>query len=84
MKINADFSDLNAAANMMLPQSTVHDLHSSTLEIFLLTIEKQMDIENANADANHFIASAVDATLVRLYNNVRSAQVSAIERETGA
>ena len=63
---------------------TIEALHSSTLEIFLLAIEKQMDIEHANADSNHFIASAVDATLVRLYNNVRCAQVSAIERETGA
>ena len=63
---------------------TIEALHSSTLEIFLLTIEKQMDTEHANADPNHFIAAAVDATLVRLYNNVRCAQVSAIERETGA
>lgn len=63
---------------------TIFDLHSSALEIVLLAIEKQMDIEHENADPNHFIASAVDATLVRLYNNVRCAQVSAIERETGA
>ena len=62
----------------------IESLHSSSLEIFLLAIEKQMDIEHASADSNHFIASAVDATLVRLYNNVRCAQVSAIERETGA
>jgi hypothetical protein len=63
---------------------TIDALHSSTLEIFLLAIEKQMDIEQKNADSNHFIASAVDAALVRLYNNVRCAQISAIERETGA
>ena len=63
---------------------TIEALHSSTLEIVLLAIEKQMDIEHVNAEPNHFIASAVDAALVRLYNNVRCAQVSAIERETGA
>ena len=63
---------------------TIDSLHSSTLEIFLLAIEKQMDVEHKNADPNHFIASAVDAALVRLYNNVRCAQVSAIERETEA
>ena len=62
----------------------IEALHSSSLEVFLLAIEKQMDIEYANADPNHFIASAVDATLARLYSNVRCAQVSAIERETGA
>jgi hypothetical protein len=63
---------------------TIEALHSSTLEIFLLTIEKQMDIEHANADSNHFIASAVNSALLRLHYKVRSAQVSAKTRETGA
>lgn len=67
-----------------IPEPTIHDLHSTTLEAFLVAIEKQMDFEHKNADPNHFIASAVDAALVRLYNNVRCEQVSAIERETGA
>jgi hypothetical protein len=67
-----------------IPEPTIHDLHSAVLETFLVAIEKQMDNEHKSADPNHDIASAVDAVLVRLYNNVRCAQVSAIERETGA
>lgn len=67
-----------------IPEPTIYDLHSTVLEPFLVAIEREMDFHHRNADPNTFIAGAVDAALVRLYNEVRCAQVSAIERETGA
>jgi hypothetical protein len=65
---------------------TIEALHSSTLEIFLISIEKQMDIEAREHDEqdNWSGGMAAAGALSALYNNVRCAQVNAIERETGA
>lgn len=56
-----------------IPEPTIYDLHSTVLEAFLVAIDKAADITAPSDDA-----------LWALYREVRSAQVSAIERETGA
>ena len=59
-----------------IPDPTIHDLHSTTLEAFLVAIEKQMD-SCASDDT--------DLTgLYRLFCNVETTKAAAIERETGA
>ena len=54
-----------------IPEPTIHDLHSTVLEAFLVAIDKAADITPKSDDG-----------LWTLYREVRSAQVSAIERET--
>jgi hypothetical protein len=92
MKLDVDFSELHQAVAKMVPEPTIHDLHSTALEPLLVIIEKELDsLDRKQDSAKRFGVESVDhyfsgqiAALNKLRRNLAATQAAAIERETGA